>query len=184
MGFFIHDLHQQQFHHYHGPPITLYRGQALSVDDLRKLQRSRGSRLAFNSFLSTSKNRSVSLDFAQQSSKRDGIIGILFVMTLDLTLSSAIFADVTEHSYFKAENEVLFSMHTVFRIEEVVEFEVRLTLTREHGAEWIRLTDQIEENIRTGSGWVRLAQMLSKVGRVNEVEELVLVLLQHQPNEP
>ena len=105
-------------------------------------------------------------------------------MTLDLTLSSAIFADVTEHSHFKAENEVLFSMHTVFRIEEVVEFEVRLTLTREHGAEWIRLTDQIEENIRTGSGWVRLAQMLSKVGRVNEVEELFLVLLQHQPNEP
>ena len=75
MGFFIRDLHRQladlhrqQFADYRGPPLAVYRGQALSVESFNKLQKSRGGLLAFNNFLSTSKSQAVSLDFARQSS--------------------------------------------------------------------------------------------------------------------
>ena len=43
MGLFTHDLHQQlqrfhqeQFADYHGPPLTLYRDQALPMEDFSK----------------------------------------------------------------------------------------------------------------------------------------------------
>ena len=197
MGFFIHDLHQQlkelhqqQLADYHGPPLTLYRGQALSVEIFSKLQKSRGGLLAFNSFLSTSKSRLVSLDFARQCSSRDDTVGILFVMTVDPTLRSAVFADINKHSYYEKENEVLFSMHTVFRVEDVVRLdneqrllEARLTLTNEDDVELTRLTDRIEEDIGGGTGWNKLARVLLNVGQLNKAEEIYLILLEQQPNE-
>ena len=68
MGFFIHDLHRQiehlhqnQISQYRGRPFTVYRGQGLSVEHFQKLEKTRGGLISFNSFLSTSKERGVSL---------------------------------------------------------------------------------------------------------------------------
>ena len=121
MGFLIHDLHQhlkrlhaEQFGDYRGPPLTLHRGQALSEGAFAKLQKSQRGLLAFNSFLATSTEKTVALDFARQASKRDETIGVFFVMTVNPRIHSATFADIEKHSYFPTEKEVLFSMHTVF----------------------------------------------------------------------
>ena len=127
LGFFIHDLHQQlellhheQFDGYHGPPLTLYRAQQLSTTDFAKLKKSRGGLVAFNSFLSTSSMKSVSVDFLNLISSAENMVRILFVMTVDPTISSATFADIEKHSFIKMEKEVLFSMHTVFRVGEMI----------------------------------------------------------------
>ena len=143
MGFFIHDLHRQleqlhlkQIDQYHGKSFILYRGQGLSSEDFGKLQKTRGGLMAFNSFLSTSKKRPFPLQRAQDSAKNENMVGILFVMTVDPKIKSIPFADIEEYSYFKTEAEVLFSMHSVFRIGEIRAlgagqrlFEVQLTLT-------------------------------------------------------
>ena len=48
------------------------------------------------------------------------MVGVLFVMTIDRTRSSITFASVADVGYFEAkEEEVFFSMHTIFRIEEI-----------------------------------------------------------------
>ena len=48
------------------------------------------------------------------------MMGVLFVMTIDPTQSNTPFASITGVSYFEEkEDEVLFSMHTVFRIGEI-----------------------------------------------------------------
>ena len=143
MGFFIHDLHRQiehlhqnQISQYRGKPFTVYRGQGLSNEHFQKLKKTRGGLMSFNSFLSTSKKRDVSFDFAQKSSRNPDMVGILFEMTIDPKITCTPFADIQDDSYFQAEAEILFSMHTVFRIGSIRSinkserlFEVQLTLT-------------------------------------------------------
>jgi hypothetical protein len=123
MGFFIRDLHQQiqelhrnQVSTYHGKSFTVYRGQGLLNTDFEKLLKTKGGLMSFNNFLSTSKNQKVSLVFAEGASTNTNMIGILFKMTIDPSVSSAPFASIQDVSYFQTEEEILFSMHTVFRI--------------------------------------------------------------------
>ena len=77
----------------------------------------------------------MSLDLAQQASKRDQMVGILFVMAIDPIIRSGTFSDIEKQSFFSMEKEVLFSMHTVFRVGDVLQldkaeqlFQVQLTL--------------------------------------------------------
>ena len=196
MGFFIHDLHRQItkscwkpfFRFFRSQNLTLYRGQALSNDDFNKLKKSRGGLLAFNSFLSTSTLKSVSLDFARQNSTRENMVGIFFVMTVDPNIPSATFADIEKHSYFGGEGDILFCMHTVFRIDDVLGlserlFEVRVTLTGDYDPELRQLTDRMEKDIGGGNGWQRLGRVLIDAGQMNKAEELYLVLLKQNPSE-
>ena len=126
MGFFIRDLHQQieelyqqQFNNYRGKPFIVYRGQGLSITDFEKLRKTKGGLISFNNFLSTSKSREVPFDFANIALQNTDTVGILFQMSVDPSVSSTIFAAIDEVSYFQGEEEILFSMHTIFRIGEV-----------------------------------------------------------------
>ncbi|CAF3901226.1 unnamed protein product [Adineta steineri] len=65
------------------------------------------------------KNRDISLNFAQLTATNPDLIGILFVMSIKPKDSTSLFASVTDVSYFHTEDEVLFSMHTVFRIGDI-----------------------------------------------------------------
>ena len=191
MGFFIHDLHRQigqlheeQISQYLGQPFIVYRGQGLSTIDFEKLRKTEGGLISFNSFLSTSKERSVSLSFAQGTSKRSDMIGILFVITIDPTIASTPFADIQVASYFQAEAEILFSMHSIFRIRQINSmdksgqlFEVQLALTADNDEQLRRLTSRFEEETQGLTGWKRIGKLLIRVGQLNKAEELCLTLL-------
>ena len=145
IGFYICDLHrqlerlhQEQIDQHRGELFTVYRGQRLSMDDFAKLSKSIGGLLSFNSFLSTSSEKDVPLMRAISATDEPDIYGILFVITVDPKLHSTVFANIEKISYFSIEAEILFSMHTVFRIRHVINlkqhdrlFEVRLTLTND-----------------------------------------------------
>ena len=127
MGFFIGDLHRQieQLHkeqssdHTTGKILTVYRGQGLSKADFQKMKETKGGLMSFNKFLSTSKDRNVSLGFALSALADSDSVGILFVMTIDPSQSTTPFASINGISYFPEEDEVLFSMHSVFRIHDI-----------------------------------------------------------------
>lgn len=79
-------------------------------------------------------------------------------MTIDSTISSTISASIQSHSYFSTEVEVLFSTHTVFRVEHIFEsgirqqlFDVWLKLTIEDDPELGRLTDCTQREISGGN---------------------------------
>ena len=68
MGFFIRDLHRQiqqlhsqQVKNYDEKPFIVYRGQGLTTEDFEKLKKNRNGLMSFNSFLSTTKERKISL---------------------------------------------------------------------------------------------------------------------------
>ncbi|CAF5070901.1 unnamed protein product, partial [Rotaria sp. Silwood1] len=104
-------------------------------------------------------------------------------MTIDPTVSSTPFASIRELSEFAQEDEILFSMHSVFRIGEVRQidkknslYEVDLTLTSDDDQQLRQLTDVIRREV-TGSGWYRLGKLLLKIGQFDKAEELYMALL-------
>ncbi|CAF3410943.1 unnamed protein product [Rotaria sp. Silwood1] len=192
MGFFLCDLHRQidQLHkkqasQYYGKIFLVYRGQGLLIVDFEKLTKNKGGLLSFNNFLSTSKNREKSFDFAKSALETTNMVGILFQMTVDPMISSTPFAFIREESYFEGEEEVLFSMHTVFRIGDIRKldknhplYEVDLKLTSDDDQQLHKLTDLIRQESSGGTGWHRMGKLLLKVGQCDKAEELYNVLLE------
>jgi tetratricopeptide (TPR) repeat protein len=199
MGFFIGDLHrhietlhQEQFGgHQIGKILTVYRGQALSTADFKTLKDTKGGLLSFNNFLSTSTDRTVSLPFAQSALTDPDSMGILFVMTIDPSKSTTPFASINGVSYFQTEDEVLFSMHTVFRIGKIQSmgenhrlFQVDLTLTGEDDKDLRVLMDRIrEETFPHAEGWYRLGLVLYKMGRFDKSQQVYETLLDQTTDE-
>ena len=185
----IEELHQKQVSEYHGSSVIVYRGQGLSNDDFSKLQGKIGGLISFNNFLSTSRNEKISLGFAQDSYTRPNTVGILFQITIDLAVSSSPFASIEDVSYFPEEQEILFSMHTVFRISGIQQikknrplYQVDLKLTSDDDQQLRQLADQIRKEV-PGDGWYRLGNLMLKVGHFNQAEELYNELLDNTFND-
>ncbi|CAF1399751.1 unnamed protein product [Adineta steineri] len=192
MGFFIHDLHQQilqlhqqQVNSYHGKSFTVYRGQGLSKPNFEKLQKTKGGLMSFNNFLSTSTEEYIPLGLACSASENADMVGILFIMSVDPNVKSALFASIKELSYFKEEYEILFSMHTVFRVGTTKQlnnnnrlYQVELQLTSDDDPQLRLLTGRIREEA-SGSRWQRLGDLLLTIGQFNKAEELYNELLEH-----
>ncbi|CAF4334330.1 unnamed protein product, partial [Adineta steineri] len=170
MGFFMCHLHQQiqqlyeqQVSSYGRKPFLVYRGQGLMKSDFEKLQRAKGGLMSFNNFLSTSKDKKISLEFAEDASKKPDMVGIFFGMSIDPSIKSAPFASIREKSYFKEEDEILFSMHTVFRVNAIKQidnenqlYQVELELTSDDDKQLRLLTDRIREEAGGSTGWQRV----------------------------
>ncbi|CAF4061603.1 unnamed protein product [Adineta steineri] len=197
MGFFIHDLHkqiqqlhQQQRSTYEYKPFIVYRGQGLSKANFEKLRKTKDSLISFNNFLSTSLEEAVSLVFARSASETADMIGILFKMLIDPRVESVPFASIKAISYFTEEDEILFSMHTVFRVNAIKQmndesqlYQVELQLTSDDDQELRLLTDQLREEAVGDNGWYRLGSLLLKIGQFNKAEELYNVLLEQASDE-
>ncbi|CAF1300355.1 unnamed protein product [Adineta steineri] len=192
MGFFIHDLHQQiqqlhqqQVNNYHGKTFLVYRGQGLMKSDFEKLQKTIGGLMSFNNFLSTSSEQDIAVGLAYSASENLDMVGILFIMSVDPCIKSTPFASIKEMSYFKDEDKILFSMHTVFRVltikpmdNESQLYEVELQLTSDDDQQLRLIINRIREEIRGITGWQRLGNLLLKIGQFNKAEELYNVLLE------
>jgi tetratricopeptide (TPR) repeat protein len=201
MGFFIGDLHRhiEQLHeeqfggHQNGKIFTVYRGQGLSKANFEQMKETKGGLMSFNNFLSTSKDRTVSLRFARNALTDPDSVGILFVMTINPSKSTTPFASINGVSYFKdKEDEVLFSMHTVFRINDIKSLgehqrliQVDLTLTGENDDKDLRkLTDHIRaETYPNEEGWYRLGSVLLDMGQPEKAQQVYQVLLEQTTNE-
>ncbi|CAF1648639.1 unnamed protein product [Adineta ricciae] len=193
MGFFLHDLHKQieQLHkeqviNYRGKPFVVYRGQGLSKTDFDQLSKTVGGLLSFNNFLSTSIKQEKSLEFTYSALGDPDKVGVLFVITIDPNIGTTPFASIGDFSHFKDEAEILFSMHSVFRVGTIRQMgdknklyhEVQLQLTADDDPELRVLTDRIESEVQGSTGWKRLGKLLLKLGQLDKAEELYTVLLE------
>ena len=194
MGFFIHDLHRQierlhkeQISKYGGKPFVVYRGQELSRNDFEKLKKNRGGLISFNTFLSSYAVTDIPLMYAEYVSECSNLVDVLFLITIDPNINSMPFACTDEESGFPGEQEILFAMHTVFRIDSTTTndrvSEVRLTLTNDDDVELRNLTEEFEKEAQGATPSDRITRLLLRVSHVEKAEELYLTLLSQQPNE-
>ncbi|CAF0893152.1 unnamed protein product [Adineta ricciae] len=193
MGFFLHDLHkqiqqlhQEQVSSYRRKPFVVYRGQGLCKTDFDQLSKTLGGLLSFNNFLSTSIKPEKSLEFTYSALSDPDKVGVLFVITIDPNIATTPFASIGDFSHFKDEAEILFSMHSVFRLGTIRQtgdknnlyHEVQLQLTADDDPQLRALTDRIESEFGGSTGWQRLGNLLLRIGQLDKAEELYSVLLE------
>lgn len=176
MSFFLCDLHQQlvtlrDLQPLSSIPSTLYRGQGMSRSDFEKVRNSLGGLLSFNAFTSTSADEEVSCCFCPIPPQDPDTVPVLFEMSLEPRLPSTTFALLNGVSYYAgAEQEVLFTMHTVFRIANVewmgdVLWRVKLILTNDEDPALKLLGERIQEETAGSTGWTQLGQLLPSARR-------------------
>ncbi|CAF4523009.1 unnamed protein product, partial [Rotaria sp. Silwood2] len=196
MGIFMRDLHRNiiKLHDKQmneafddsQQTLTVYRGKTMSKEDFENKIKQDGL-MSFNNFLSTSDNRAVALDFILKGLKSADPkkVGVLFEMTIDQKTSSTAFARVDGISFFPTENEILFTTHTVFRIQQIKEIEVdkmkinqvKLTLTNENDSQQFNALKQHLRDEITGTGWQQMAYLLWKLGENEKAEQMYTLLL-------
>ena len=187
MGFFLQDLHRQ-IEHIHlethqTTKITVYRGQGMINMEFEKIKNSKGGLLSFNNFLSTSIDEQVSLLFASSARDDPDLTGILFKMEIDPTVSLVPFAALDDISFYSDfEREILFSMHTIFRISDMIQIEdrlwqINLTLTSDSDQQLMHLATYIRNEIGDQPGWVRMAGLMLKMGKFDKTVEIYNTLL-------
>ncbi|CAF1380610.1 unnamed protein product, partial [Didymodactylos carnosus] len=192
MGFFIKDLHRQIEQLYsendRTTKIIVYRGQGMVNVDFEKMMTSKGGLIFFNNFLSTSTAREVSFAFAESVRDNPDLIGILFKIEIDSSISSVPFASLNNISYYSdLEEEILFSMHSIFRIGETEQIEdrlwqINLVLTDDNDQQLKRLTDYIRDEIGGGNGWHRLGVLMNKMGKFEKALKIYNIILETRSN--
>ncbi|CAF3555483.1 unnamed protein product [Rotaria socialis] len=197
IGFFVCDIHQQidnlhkkQIHQYHGKIFRVYRGQGLSTANFIKLSRNIGGLISFNNFLSVSTKRNFALGFAEDALVKHDMIGILFQMSIDPTVSSTPFASIPTRSYFKKESEILFSMPTIFRIGNIRKldntrplYQIELKLTANDNKQLREFIKHIRDDVSDATNWHLLGLLLMKMGQFDKVEELYMALIEQKFND-
>jgi len=181
----IEQLHKQQVKDYQEQSFIVYRGQGLSISNFEKLLKIKGGLISFNSFLSTSKNKEASLIFAENASVQTDMVGILFKMSIDPSISSVPFASIREVSYTQTE-EFLFSMNTVFRVGEITRieknsplYEVELKLTADDDQQLHALIEHIRDKTEDYAGWKNLTRPLTKLNPFHNPEVRNKLSLKH-----
>ena len=192
MGFFLQDLHYQIQDLYSKTKNDKYnivfRGQGIAHEEFDKIKRSKGGLLSFNNFLSTSIDRQVAYLYADSAQQNTEYVGTIFQITIDRKVSPTPFASVKEFSYFSdAEDEILFSMHTIFRISDIKQiqdglWQVNLMLTNEKGSELGQLMESMRQAIKGKTPLSRLAELMFYMGEYNKAEEIYQQLLHTSNN--
>ncbi|CAF1238414.1 unnamed protein product [Adineta steineri] len=161
LRYYIYDLHNQlvQLHtsYLHSLPsdqriLTLYRGQRMKITELTRLQENVHKLISMNNFLSTTNNVTAAIFFAGDGCLNDpnGEVSVVHQITIDTSVPHSIpFAKIQYESIFEDEDEVLFSMASVFRIDNVEEYEtlwvVQLTLINKEDETWSILTAHLNK---------------------------------------
>ena len=127
--FFIKDIHMQieQFHGLYKQSLkdrtlTVFRGVCMLTKDFEeKIRKKKNDLIAFDNFLSTSLKEKVARGYAIGSKEDTKTERVLLRITINPGELQRPFADITHLSEFRMEDEILFSVGTVFRITDVAE---------------------------------------------------------------
>jgi tetratricopeptide (TPR) repeat protein len=199
LGFFVRHLHdhitqlymEQYAGQNHSNSFTVYRGQGLSQTDFDELLKMKGGLVSFNNFLFASKNRNVSFEFARRTTERSDLVGILFAMQVDPSTPSAPFANVRCVGASQTEEEILFSMYSIFRLGQIKQigeknrlWQVDLTLASNDDPQLRALTERIrEDNLSGYEGWYKLGELLINISHFNMAQQVYQVLLNQASND-
>ncbi|CAF0881804.1 unnamed protein product [Rotaria sordida] len=156
----------------------------MSQTDFDRMFKTQGGLLSFNNFFSTSPDREISLAFAEANQTHPDLIGVLFMITINPSVSSIPFANISNVTGF-GEEEILFSTHSKFRIGPVEQingnnrlWQVNLMLTDDNDPEIHTLTEYMREEIYSeAQGWDRLGLLLIKSGKFDKAQEIYDILL-------
>lgn len=187
MGFFMRDIHQQieEIHSISSEKksFIVYRGQRMSRNDFEKVRNNKNGLLSFNNFLSTTLKREISLRFTRDAQDKLDTIGVIFQMKIDPAITTTPFASIDEVSYYRNdEQEILFSMHTVFRIYSIEKidqqlWQVELEITADNDQQLQTLITCIQYEIQGSTEAHRLGNLMIHLKQLDNAEKFYRTLL-------
>ena len=186
---FIADIQQQMQKHQSNKVLEVYRGQLMTSEELERLKQSIGKLISINSLFSTSTNYSKVLSFLKLTRALERVV---FQIKADPRMATTKpFADISKHSDYPDESEVLFMIGSIFRLESIKQNEshvwiIRMSLSseEEHGLRQVLV--YMKGQIATGETNLRtLGKFLWKMGKLDLAERYFIRLLKElQPDDP
>ncbi|CAF1468503.1 unnamed protein product [Adineta steineri] len=118
--FFIRDLEKELKNNKCSLPVHVYRAQLMSIEEIEIFKKSIGCFISMNSFFSTSLNQEQARLYFNFVESSDYTQKVLFEIDADPRLDNIKpFANITQHSYFSNEEEILFMIGSIFKINEI-----------------------------------------------------------------
>jgi tetratricopeptide (TPR) repeat protein len=163
-------LKQEQNKQSNSNVSVFYRGQDMTKDELAKIQSSVNEFISMRNFLSTTTDRRVAESFAHSCNSSNFEKVFFEIHAKHSTLTP--FALISELSYFKSENEVLFMLGCIFRIESV-EFDdkINMWIVKQDDHDLKKLFDCLKCEIGNETNYYSLAIILRKMGESHHAEE-------------
>jgi tetratricopeptide (TPR) repeat protein len=191
--FFIQDLHQQITKYQCQYPIRVYRAQMMSHDELNSLKQSVGCCISILSLLSTGVDRNRALSYVNGSDNSNDLCQMIFEIDADpKVVRTRPFADISMHSFFSGEREVLFVMGSVFRITSAQQSDnqmwiVQMTLCGDDDPGLKSCFEEMEKKYGYYDGetaFFSFSRVLRAMQKFDEAEKYCHRLLQHfSPND-
>ncbi|CAF2060352.1 unnamed protein product [Rotaria magnacalcarata] len=203
----IRDLYEQLLAHQCQKRVTAYRGQVLSIVEYKKLEKSCGSIISLNSFLSTSLNRKIAERFVRQNmhlcASGDHVV-VIFEIEADPAVvrmqngnNRRPSAQIDELSYYEEESEVLFMLGSIFQLNEIYHNQlsssadgtmstIRMTLCSDHDNDIKQLYDHMKnEYDREEANLLSLGDVVKNMGKFDLAEKYYRRWLSELPsNDP
>ncbi|CAF1449666.1 unnamed protein product [Adineta ricciae] len=104
--------------------ITVYHGQRMTIEEIKKLQENIGNLVSTNAFWSSSLDLEVATIYAGEGQHRENRWSVLVQIDVNTSLESIAFARIDQLSLMQDEREVLFSISAVFKIKNVYKDEI------------------------------------------------------------
>jgi tetratricopeptide (TPR) repeat protein len=166
--------------------ICVYRGQSIGNGELQSMINNVGEFLSMNSFFSTTLNRSIALNFVHSLPINNDIQQrILFEITIDPQLQTKPFANVSQLSFYKNENEILIMLGALFHIDKISEDKKNhmwityLSLAEESD---YRLKDtfaHMKQKIGEETNLASLGKILFEMGEYDQVDKCYQHMMYH-----
>lgn len=166
----------------------VYRGVRLRMMELEQFQSNEGKLISINGYLSASHLRNIAVMFAINDTTRTDSLPVLFEIEChDEESDCSVFADIAKFSDYPHEQEVLFDLGSVFKIETVSKDEdiwkVYLRTTGE-GKEIARqYVEETKNEMQGNSVAILFGSLMTRMGQYQRAETYFKQLLRDPENE-
>ncbi|CAF3357314.1 unnamed protein product [Rotaria sp. Silwood2] len=190
MGLFLRDICRQikNIHEKKSKlldPLTVYRCLKLNTSDFNLLQQNKDDYVSFSSFLLAHIEREFEINVCSNAQQSIDVFPVLFKIEIDPINSEFIpFASLDQLSYdSNTNNDVLFSMNSVFRIASMAKTEkniwhVQLTGANENDYSLKLSIGFMSLLAPKEKGWNKLGQVMIFVNKLKRAEDLYKILME------
>ncbi len=186
---FISDIHRQLQKYQSENTLQVYRSQLMSIDEVDNLKQHIGQFISVNSFFSTSNDRTTALFLLGDTTSSIDLERVLFEIDADPKIvNTKPFADISKHSEFAEESEVLFMLGSIFRLTSIKRnvdqiWIIRMTLCSDDEHDLKQVLMYMKQQIGSGETNLRiLGKVLWKMGKLDLAEKYLNRLLEELPS--
>lgn len=169
--------------------FVLYRGQQISTDEFNRLKENIGVLISINGFFSSSHDINMAQGFIAGANDTEEMKNVVFQIRARSNLEKIVFANIDKYSRITDEQEVLFNIGSVFKIDDV-QFDsnlhlwkIEMTATDDGSKNVQDYVNSIQEEIDDISPNILFGALLfNEMGQIDKSENYFNILLKTLPN--